>query len=407
MEIVLAEYALSAPGGAQTYALTLAVHLQRLGHGLTIFTLEDGAFAGHMRDQGLRVVGRDGLPASCDAIVAQDAVCAYELAERYPEVPQAFVMHSAEFDVELPPQVAGVTGAVIVLNERVAERARAMALDVEIVRLRQPIDPMRFRARRHARERPRTALLLGNALGGPRRDLITAALDAAGIAWSQLGASADNLTFEPERALADADIVVGYGRAVLEGMSCGCAAYVFDLALDGWVTAASYDALEADGFAGLATSTVADPERVAADLEAYTPAMGVAARELVSRHHSPFHHANAVAELLARLAPRRPGPDAAMELARLVRVQWQREREGLHDARGQHAQIEELRRWNDGLQDEVAKLRADLGTAHRALDACHATTTAATPAGLPRRYRVADTLLRPLDRLRGRGRWSR
>ena len=220
VEIVLAEYALAAPGGAQTYLLTLAEHLQRLGHGVTVFTVEDGGFAGHMRERGLRVGGAADLPPACDAIVAQDGVCAYELAARYPRVPQLFVMHSAEFDVELPPQVAGLTGAVVVMNDRVEARARAMALDAEIIRLRQPIDALRFRARRHARDRPRTALLLGNALTGPRRDLLTGALDDAGIAWSQLGAAAGRMTYEPEHELADADIVIGYGRAILEGMCC-------------------------------------------------------------------------------------------------------------------------------------------------------------------------------------------
>lgn len=401
MEIILGEYALSAPGGAQTYALTLADHLQRIGHGVTLFTLEDGGFADHAREQGLRVVGRAELPDVCDAIVVQDGACAYELAERFPTVPQAFVMHSAEFEVELPPQVAGIAGAVLVMNDRVEGRARAMALDAEIVRLRQPIDPMRFRARRHARERPRTAVLLGNALAGPRRDLITGALEAAGISWTQLGASGSGMTYEPERALGEADIVVGYGRAVLEGMSCGCAAYVYDLGLDGWVTDESYAAIEADGFAGLATAAVATPERIAADLARYTPALGVAARELVSLHHSAYHHTNAVVGVLARLAPTVHPPEAADELARLVRVQWQRERVALQTTRGQHDQIEELRRWVDSLHDEVAKLTGDLEIAHAALAELHGVPAPRAPAAR-RRYRLADAVLRPLDLLRTR-----
>lgn len=399
VEVVLAEYALGAPGGAQTYLLTLAEHLQRLGHGVTAFTIEDGGFADHARERGLRVTTGADLPARCDAIVAQDGATAYELAARYPGTPQAFVMHSAEFDLELPPQVAGVTQAVVVMNDRVAARARAMVLDAEIVRLRQPIDFQRFRARRHARDRPRTALLLGNMLTGPRRALLTGALDAAGIAWRQVGSAADDMSYEPEHALADADIVIGYGRSVLEGMSCGCAAYVYDLSLDGWVTEASYAALEADGFAGLATGDLASPERLAADLAAYTPAMGIAGRELVSRHHSPFVHANAIAELLARLAPGDPPPASeAEELSRLVRMQWERERRELATTRGQHAQIEELRRWNDGLQDEVAKLHAELVRAHAALEERHA----APPPPPARRYRAIDAVLRPLDAARAR-----
>ena len=57
----------------------------------------------------------------------------------------------------------------------------------------------------------------------------------------------------PEDDIAAADIVVGKGRAVLDAMSCGRPAYVYDVyGADGWVTAETYDAIEADAIAGQA-----------------------------------------------------------------------------------------------------------------------------------------------------------
>ena len=54
--------------------------------------------------------------------------------------------------------------------------------------------------------------------------------------------------WDPVATIAEADIVVGKGRAVLEAMSCGRAAFVYDaFGGDGWVTAESYPRLEADG----------------------------------------------------------------------------------------------------------------------------------------------------------------
>ena len=65
---------------------------------------------------------------------------AYTLAERWPGLPQVLVVHSPLFDFQLPPLVP-VTGSVaVVLNERVAEGLLAMAGDIDMVRLRQPID---------------------------------------------------------------------------------------------------------------------------------------------------------------------------------------------------------------------------------------------------------------------------
>lgn len=419
MELVLAEYSLSAPGGTQTYALTLADHLQRLGHGVTMFTLEDGELADHARERGLRVAGREGLPEACDAIVTQDGALAYELAERYPRTPQLFVMHSVQFDFQLPPQLPDTIAAVLVMNDRVARRAAAMGLDAEVVRLTQPIDSQRFRARQYARERPQRAVLLGNTLTGPRRDVMTEALESAGIAWSHLGAAGSGFSYEPERALADADIVIGYGRAVLEGMSAGCAAYVYEIALDGWVTAESYAAIEADGFAGGATGGLAEPERIAADLAAYDASMGVIGRELVVTRHSPFNHATAVAEVLGRLGPRAAAPDPlAAELGRLVRVQWERERRSLGAIAGQHDQLEEFRRRLDAAHVELDARHAELE-----VRSSHLADAAARMDELferaraaegelqrlrgARRHRLVDAMLRPLDalraRLRGRG----
>ena len=85
----------------------------------------------------------------------------------------------------------------------------------------------------------------------------------------------------PAALMLDADVVVGYGRCIVEAMACGRAAYVWDhMGGDGWVTAASYAALEADGFGGRATGAGVDAARLVADLAAYDPAMGVVNRDI-------------------------------------------------------------------------------------------------------------------------------
>jgi hypothetical protein len=321
VRLVLGSYYLNLPGGAVSYFATVAEQLQRLGHDVVAFTRETGPMADVLDGRGLAVVGSGSLPEECDAVLVQDAPCSYELAERYPRAPQVFVSHGAEYDMELPPQVPDVVGAIVVMNDRVRARVEATGLDCEIVRLRQPVDFARFTARLPARPRPRLAVLLGNYLGGSRRDLVTGALERAGIEWRQLGRKGEIVT-DPERLLAEADIVVGYGRSILEGMSCGCAAYVFEYSVDGWVTAETYEAMEADGFAGTAFPDITDPGRLERDLAAYDPEMGRVNRELTATRHNMFEHANELAALLKRLAPRAPEARQAAEMARIVRMHW-------------------------------------------------------------------------------------
>jgi hypothetical protein len=380
VKLVLGSYYLHLPGGTETYFATVADHLQRLGHDVTVVTRDAGLVAESMRDRGLAVVGPEGLPGDCDAILVHDAVCAYELAERYPSAPQLFVCHGAETDLELPPQLPGVVSAVVVMNERMRARVEAGGLDVDVVRLRQPIDYLRFQPAAELRDPPRQAVLLGHYLTGARRELIVGALERLGIRWRQLGRRGEGVA-DPAPVLAEADIVIGFGRSILEGMSAGCAAYVYEFADDGWVTRDSYPALEADGFAGKAFDRVADSELLHRDLQSYDPAMGLANRELIGEHHSAFDHATELAALLGRMAPRSTPADTRSEIARLVRLEWEAH------VRAMHAESQLIKMTN------------------RAIDAerqAHETALELRDFKRQRRYRMAHAVLAPLDRLRGR-----
>lgn len=384
MRLVLGSFYLDAPGGAVTYFATVAEHLQKLGHEVHAFTRSPGTVAEWLGDRGVLVAGPDELPGECDAILVQDAMCAYELAERYPHTPQAFVAHGKEFDMELPPQVPGVIGALVVMNDRMRRRAEAIAVDVEVVRLRQPIDYNRFVPHGDLPPRPRRAVLLGNYLKGDRREAVTSALERAGVEWSQLGRPGE-VTADPSVELGRADVVIGYGRSVLEGMAAGCAAYVCEFAVDGWVTAERYAAMEADGFAGTAFEESADPVRFAQDLDRYDSGMGVVNRELAAAHHSADAHATEVAALLARLAPRHTRPDERSETARLVRLQWEATTRALHF---QGALIRTERRVAEAEERAVESERRALEAEGR-LDEVRRS----------RRYRVAQSLARLAERL--------
>ena len=85
-------------------------------------------------------IGDHALPSECDAAIVQDAIVSYAHAARYPNAPQIFVAHSTLHDHQLPAQLPGICRSVVALNERVARRLRALGGDVEVVRLRQPVD---------------------------------------------------------------------------------------------------------------------------------------------------------------------------------------------------------------------------------------------------------------------------
>jgi hypothetical protein len=278
-----------------------------------------------------------------------------------------------------------VTAAIVAMNDRVAARARALALECEVVRLRQPIDEGHFCDRGLPRERAAHVLLLGNYLTGEPRSMVTSVCEELGLSWTQVGRHG-TMASDPAPAIASADIVVGYGRSVLEGMSSGRAAYVFDhRGSDGWVTEASYPALERNGFAGTAFARAPDRGRLRAELAAYEPRMGVANRDLVIANHRAFEHACQLSELLARVAGGTRTPiTEGREMARLVRANW-------HSTWHAYQLRREVRTLHQRLHDlEPRAARAE--DAERALRALVET----------RRWRVVQRILRPLDQLRGR-----
>ena len=125
MKVLLATHSLARAGGSETYLLTTALALQRLGHEIGVFTLEPGEMSELAGRSGLRVAAsEEQLDGGYDAIVVQDGVTGYALAERFPSVRQLFVAHTADYALQYPPQLTGAVGAIVALNDRVATAAR-------------------------------------------------------------------------------------------------------------------------------------------------------------------------------------------------------------------------------------------------------------------------------------------
>jgi len=414
VQLVLATHHFADFGGAETYLQTVAGQLQRQGHQVWIHAVEHGRLGDVARAEGLRVAREAGeLPAGCDALLVQDSAVAYELAGRYPGVPQVFVCHGETFDLNTPPQLPGITAALVVLHDRVGRWARGLADRHEVVRLRQPIDLERFTPRGVIRERPRRLLMLGNYTRGYRREMVEAVCGELGIESRVVG-TVTQRTEQPEVEINEADIVVGKARVILEAMACGRAAYVWDHnGGDGWVTAERYDQLEADNFGGQSEAVTIDPERLRRDLLAYRPEMGFANRDLAVANHSHVRHASELAALLDHVAEegRRsalPGPTE--ELARMARAQWQSESRaaGLsREVEGLRARLEEAERDREELRGRLdAALEREAGVEQWAQDVAerlaYARAIEAEVAALraTRRFRLAAALARPLDRAR-------
>jgi hypothetical protein len=364
-------------GGTETYSVTVAEQFERLGHAVTLHAIEANAGGRELADSsGLRLaVGDPNDLDPVDVALVQDAASAYRLAGCQPNVPQVFVIHGLSA-YEHPPGSPPPTA--VVLNDRIARHAEALASEPKVVRLRQPVDLERFRPRGASRERARRVLLLSNYLDGPRLRLLEDVCRDLDLELTRLG-SAGTPTIAPQAAMTDADIVVGYGRSVVEAMAMGRAAYVWDRAGgDGWVTPDNYAALEADGFAGAATGDVIDGDRLRADFAAYRPELGTFGFDLARVHHSATKHAEALLGLFDQASV--PAGGAAIDtLARLVRLEFR-------------AAV-----WAGGLEAENRRLREELEEARVRAAAAESAAAKAADTFRPIKSRILGTRRRRKD----------
>ncbi len=322
MRLILATNHLGL-GGSESYLLTVAEQFERLGHEVVIFSPEAGEGATVALQRGLTVKGGGEIRDDFDAALVQDPAVSFQIADCCPSAPQLFVAHSEMFNLQSPPQLDGSIALVVALNDRLLKRLGSFAVKVEVVRLRQPIDTERFLPSGSLPPRARRALLLSNTPHGDRLALLEEGCAEAEIELSQIG-GAFNQTMDPRAALLEADIVIGYGRSILEAMACGRAAYVYDWnGGDGWMTAESYAEIEADGLSGRSGGAIIDPARLGEDLRRYSPSMGPINHDLVIAHHRASVHARELLELFSRLAKPGQRPHGQLqEMARLVRLEW-------------------------------------------------------------------------------------
>jgi len=340
MRVVLANNGFAEPGGTEVYLLTVAENFQRLGHDVSIYAREIGPFSEHARDRGVKVCGvLDELPASCDALLTQDAIVAYELADRYPGARHVFRVCSDVFSLSVPPQLDGIVDTFLALSDRYVRLACACAVTARLLRLHVPIDIDRLTPLGPISPHPRRAVMLGNY--PDRHELVREVWGRQGVEVTVVGGSQQR--YDVAAAVADADIVVAKARAALDAMACGRAVYIFDMfGGDGWVTPDRYVALEADNFAGLATDRVIDATELARDLAEYDSRMGMANRDLVVQHHSARDH---VIDLVAAIGELQPGPRPMaplQELARMTNLLWTSDRLALGSQKMQASLHEHL-----------------------------------------------------------------
>ncbi len=415
LRILITNNTMLRRAGSELYVRDLALALLRRGHSPIVYSPVLGPVAKELKARTVPVIDDlEDMSASPDIIHGHHHHETMTAVMRYPGVPAVFVCHGWLPWQEIPPAFPSILRYVAVddlCRERL-ETTRGVPGE-GISTLYNFVDLRRFSRVRNLPDRPGSALVFSNyAKGVP--EAIVRACEAAGIGRVDvIGAGSGSQIPDPERILANYDIVFAKARAALEAMASGCAVIVMDYSgLAGMVTCENFDRLRKLNFGVRALQAQAlDEDSVRAALARYDSVdartvslrvrdeAGLEAaadrwidlyRDCLASDPSPSAdtHLMAASRYLRFLAPYLKSWEEAKVQAGHAEAEARRLRADLAAIRASAAALDE----RDGLKAEADEKTQVL-------------------AQLTQRLEVADalnaTLGKKVERLRSRGAWPR
>lgn len=318
MRIVIATDGLSARGGIHSYLDAVLGELVALDHEVHVVApvfgrpeTISGAGAGLHTDFA-------HVPRPVDGVIAFFDFSALEARAAFPDVPLLQVSHGAWYAQDAPTALVEPCAAIALSDpslERLEQSVLAEA-GVPIVRLTQPADFRTPPPPNVLPDSPAHAVIVAHRLATRREPLLRELRERGIHAYAAGGAAYTEDVLDHVLA---ADIVVGIGRVIVEGMATGRACLVLDEVGGGaWLTPETYPEFEASGFF-LGPGMGVAPEGLGALIDGYRPELGRAARELALAHHTPAAHAARLIALLRAAGPPRTTFDPVALLAEAAR----------------------------------------------------------------------------------------
>ncbi len=246
LQILITNYQLDHRTGTEIVVRDLERGLRGRGHAVCVYTQRPGVLSDEIIAAGGNVVTElDQVPFIPDVIHGHHNGPATEAALRFPSTPLIFVCHSRHYWLDMARGVPSVRKYVAVdLNCHERLLAEGVAPD-SIHLIPNAADIERFVLRDEAsisRLPRRAAIFSNNAASGDFVEAVQRACTNVGLALDVLGDRAGTPIDDPERVLANYDVVFAKARCAIEAMVAGCAVLATDEAgYGGLVTLSDID----------------------------------------------------------------------------------------------------------------------------------------------------------------------
>ncbi|HKO00409.1 MAG TPA: glycosyltransferase, partial [Thermoanaerobaculia bacterium] len=258
MRILLTNSTLADRSGSELYLRDLAIALRKRDHHPIAYSPLLGDVAGDLRDAAIPVTNDlRTIKVAPDVIHGQHHLETMTALAHFPGVPALYVCHGWLPWQEAPPSYPRLLRYVAVDDTVLDRLVVESGIDpARVQTLYNFVDLTRFAQRGALPAKPRRGLVYNSRASEENfGDVVREACAASGIEIDVLGYGADRPVREPERLLAQYDVVFARARSALEAMAVGCAVIVCDPSgIAGLVTTKNFDAMRRRNF-GVRTLT--------------------------------------------------------------------------------------------------------------------------------------------------------
>lgn len=296
MKIVITVHSLKNYGGTESYTYTLAKELVQQGHEVFCFSLQLGEIAEMMRKEGV-VVTNDltQLPNKINFIHGQHKLETTLVCNKYPNTPAVFVSHGIIPWQEQPPLLKQIVRYIAVSEEIKEHIHKKYSIpNDKILIIRNGIDLERFTAIKPINDVPKKLLLLSNRYSDIVFQTISEACLSLNIEIHVVG-QRGLVTWETEKEINNADIVVSLGRGVLEAAACKRFVIIYDYnGGDGVLSAHSFERFSKKNFSGRT-------ERKHFSTQEFIQLINEYSKPMVNENYSYIKHSHDIKKIVSQL----------------------------------------------------------------------------------------------------------
>jgi len=292
MRIIISSYTLDR-SGVPTYTLALYNELIRRGHDVLVYSPVSGELAKQMNS----VTDLKGIEAP-DIILAQHKTCAIKLKNAFPNVPMILLTHGIEPEEEQPPRID--IDHYIPVNEQNAENLISQYVDPDkITIIRDFIDTGEFKPVKPLADKPKVLFISNYKKWRAWQDL-TKACSILGLEFEAVG-SPYGRSRNVAETINNADLVITWGRGILEAMACGRPAISYNKRMGaGYITPEVYMENRTYNFGGVRSRYTFNVEGLMEEIKKYNPEDGAVNRELIMEYHDSRKCVDQIEEVISR-----------------------------------------------------------------------------------------------------------